>query len=174
MKASGLILFLLLISYSIFAQNITGDWNGSLKVQGIQLRLVFHITKTDAGFGGTMDSPDQGAFGIPVSSVSFANQAFKVDMSNLKAEYQGTLDKGDSIVGTFKQAGMSFPMNLIRKTIGKEKVNRPQEPSKPYPYYSEDITFENKKDRIVLAGTLTLPAKEGFFPAVVLITGSGP
>jgi hypothetical protein len=174
MKKISIVLLFAMITCQLFAQNITGDWNGSLKVQGIQLRLVFHITKTDAGFSGTMDSPDQGAFGIPVSSVSFVNPSFKVEMTNLKAEYQGTLDTGDSIVGTFKQAGMSFPMNLTRKAIMKEKVNRPQEPSAPYPYVSEDVTFENKKEQIVLAGTLTLPAKEGVFPAVVLITGSGP
>ncbi|UUC44122.1 alpha/beta hydrolase family protein [Flavobacterium cerinum] len=54
------------------------------------------------------------------------------------------------------------------------KPNRPQEPQQPYPYYSEDIIFENRQAGITLAGTLTLPKKEGVFPAVVLITGSGP
>nr|WP_295922656.1 alpha/beta hydrolase [uncultured Dyadobacter sp.] len=50
----------------------------------------------------------------------------------------------------------------------------PQEPSKPYPYYSEDIAFTNSKTGDLLAGTLTLPGKVGMYPAVVLITGSGP
>lgn len=54
------------------------------------------------------------------------------------------------------------------------KPNRPQEPQKPYPYYSEDVRFKNKQAGIHLAGTLTLPNKKGIFPAVVLITGSGP
>jgi fermentation-respiration switch protein FrsA (DUF1100 family) len=43
----------------------------------------------------------------------------------------------------------------------------------PETYYSEDVTFENTKENFTLAGTLTLPSKEGNFPAVVLITGSG-
>ncbi|SEI51794.1 hypothetical protein SAMN05216327_102173 [Dyadobacter sp. SG02] len=51
---------------------------------------------------------------------------------------------------------------------------RPQEPQKPYPYYSEDVAFTNSKTGDVLAGTLTLPQKTGVFPAIVLITGSGP
>eukprot|EP01035_Chromulina_nebulosa_P050250 gene50250-68313_t len=59
---------------NVFGQTIIGDWNGALKVQGIQLRLVFHISKTDSGFSATMDSPDQGAKGIPVTSVGFNNQ----------------------------------------------------------------------------------------------------
>lgn len=54
------------------------------------------------------------------------------------------------------------------------RPNRPQEPKEPYPYYSEDIHFKNQQAGIHLAGTLTLPKKKGIFPAVVLITGSGP
>jgi len=53
-------------------------------------------------------------------------------------------------------------------------TKRPQDPVKPYPYYSEEVTFMNPKANIQLAGTLTLPKKDGIFPAVVLITGSGP
>jgi pimeloyl-ACP methyl ester carboxylesterase len=52
-------------------------------------------------------------------------------------------------------------------------IKRPQEPSKPYPYNSEEITFQNTLANITLAGTLTLPSKEGNYPAVVLISGSG-
>ncbi|SFJ34749.1 alpha/beta hydrolase family protein [Myroides guanonis] len=54
------------------------------------------------------------------------------------------------------------------------KPNRPQEPQKPYLYYSEDVIFKNKQEGINLAGTLTLPQKDGVFPAVILISGSGP
>jgi hypothetical protein len=51
--------------------------------------------------------------------------------------------------------------------------NRPQEPKKPYPYNEEEIAYENKRDGVKLAGTLTLPRGKGPFPAVLLITGSG-
>src|SRR5262249_37713895 len=52
--------------------------------------------------------------------------------------------------------------------------SRPQDPKKPYPYREEEVTFENKTAKIKLAGTLTLPKEGGPFPAVLLITGSGP
>jgi len=58
--------------------------------------------------------------------------------------------------------------------IGKPSTKRSQEPVKPYPYYSEDVTFKNVEANITFSGTLTLPAKEGNYPAVILITGSGP
>ena len=38
---------------------------------------------------------------------------------------------------------------------------------------SEDIVFINLKDSIELAGTISLPKKEGKFPAVILISGNG-
>ena len=143
-------------------------------MQGTQLRVVFNITKTENGINSTMDSPDQGAKGIPTTSTNFENSILKITIANAKIEYEGILGKDNNIIGTFKQGGQSFPMNLSKEIIEKEKLLRPQEPTKPYPYYSEDITFENKKAGINLAGTLTLPKKDGVFPVVILISGSGP
>lgn len=174
MKKTVVILFAILTSLSIYAQDISGKWNGILKVQGIQLRLVFNITQTDKGYSSTMDSPDQGAQGIPVTSTSYENSILKLEISSAGIQYEGTLNKENVFVGSFKQAGQSYPLNLTKEKVEKEKVIRPQEPTKPYPYYSEDIKFENTKDKIVLAGTLSLPEKDGNFPAVILISGSGP
>ncbi|MEI8273179.1 MAG: acyl-CoA thioester hydrolase/BAAT C-terminal domain-containing protein [Paludibacter sp.] len=175
MKTKHLFISLfIIITGTISAQDIIGDWNGVLKVQGMQMRLVFHVTKTDAGYAATMDSPDQGAKGIPMSKTSFENSIFKTEMAAAQIEYTGKMDSTYQIVGTFKQAGMVIPMNMSRKATEKMVQKRPQEPVKPYPYYSEEVTFPNSKDSITLAGTLTLPKKNGKFPVVVLITGSGP
>lgn len=174
MKKTALLILVSLFSLTIFGQNITGQWNGALKVQGTQLRLVFNITKTDDRIIATMDSPDQGAKGIPTTTTSFENSILKITIENAKIEYEGALGKDNIIVGTFKQGGQSFPMNLSKVVIEKEKFVRPQEPTQPYSYFSEDITFENKKAGIILAGTLTLPKNEGVFPVVILISGSGP
>ena len=51
---------------------------------------------------------------------------------------------------------------------------RPQDPGPPYPYYAEEVVFENEKHGVRLAGTLTLPLSKGPFPAVLLCTGTGP
>lgn len=173
MRTFSILLIAYITSFSLTAQDITGQWNGVLKVQGTQLRLVFNVTKTNNGFSSTMDSPDQGAKGIPVTNTTFANSKIKFEVANARIEYNGEL-KGNEFVGTFKQGGQEFPMNLSRTTIEKEVVKRPQEPSKPYPYYSEEVTFQNTKANISLSGTLTLPKKDGIFPVVILITGSGP
>jgi len=157
----------------LFCQDITGTWNGILKVQGMQLSLVFHINKTENGFSSTMDSPDQKAFGIPVTSTNFENSKLTIAIANARIEYEGVLGADGNITGTFKQSGQNFPMKLSEEKVEKEIIKRPQEPQKPYSYYTEDVVFENKSAKINLAGTLTLPSKEGVFPAVILITGSG-
>jgi pimeloyl-ACP methyl ester carboxylesterase len=155
------------------SQEITGDWHGALKIQNIQLRLVFHISKSESGYSATMDSPDQGAKGINASSVTYAESSLKIAIATLGIEYKGALNQDGIIDGTFTQNGMAFPLKLSKEMIDKEAVRRPQEPQKPYPYREEEVVFENRKAGIKLAGTLTLPDSKGVFPAVVLISGSG-
>lgn len=173
MKKITFILLLVMASFAALAQDITGQWNGILQVSGIQLRIVFHITKTESGYSSTMDSPDQGAAGIPVTSTTFENSILKLKVVNAGIEYEGELKDGN-ITGTFKQRAQIFALDLKRDEIEKPKLVRPQEPVKPYPYYSEEVTFRNEKANINLAGTLTLPEKEGDFAVAILITGSGP
>ncbi|HXS55232.1 MAG TPA: alpha/beta hydrolase [Hanamia sp.] len=172
MKTTFFLILTFLTSFSMSAQDITGQWNGLLKVQGMQLRAVFHINKTDSGYSSTMDSPDQGVKGIPVTTTTFENPKLRLEIRNA-VEYSGELN-GNIITGTLKQGGQDFLLNLSRGETENQTLKRPQEPTKPYPYYSEDITFQNSKANITLAGTLTMPNKEGNFPAVILITGSGP
>lgn len=51
---------------------------------------------------------------------------------------------------------------------------RPQTPKPPFPYEAREVTYESPRERVTLAGTLTLPRGDGPFPAVILISGSGP
>ncbi|MDX9696889.1 MAG: alpha/beta fold hydrolase [Bacteroidales bacterium] len=172
-KSLLLVLFVVSSTF-VFGQNIEGQWNGMLDVQGMKLRLVFNISKTENGFSATMDSPDQGAKGIPVTSVSFDNNKLKITIASAAIEYTAELNDENVLKGTFNQAGYNFPLDLTQKKIEKAIVVKSQDPKKPYPYYEENVKFENKKEKFFLSGTLTLPTKEGSFPAVVLISGSGP
>jgi fermentation-respiration switch protein FrsA (DUF1100 family) len=154
-------------------QNITGQWNGALNIQGMQLRLVFHIEQTDDGYQSTMDSPDQGATGIPVAETTFADSTLNISAPNLGLTYEGKWD-GEKISGTFRQSGLEMPLELTREEVEEQVLNRPQEPQPPFPYHVEEVTFANAEAGIELAGTLTLPKKKGKFPAVILVSGSGP
>lgn len=174
MKNFKILLILLLTLNFTQAQEIQGDWYGKLNVQGTELPLVFHLKKNDSMFISTMDSPKQGAFMIKVDETQYDNSTLAMRISNLGVNYEGIYDENEEkIVGTFKQGAMSLPLNLTREKI-VEKINRPQEPKEPYPYSSENVTFYNKKDKINLAGTLTIPENKDDFNTVILISGSGP
>lgn len=95
------ILFLIatLTSFIMNAQEITGQWNGVLKAPGVQLRIVFHVNKTETGYTSTMDSPDQGAKGIPVTKTSFENATLKLEIGAIRGSYEGILNNDNIIVG---------------------------------------------------------------------------
>ena len=155
----------LLIWFNISAADAqTGTWSGRLDVQGKGLSLVFHLDEENP----TMDSPDQGAKGIPVQLERKAGGSISIRIPSLGASYEGVwLIR--QIVGTFTQMNLSFPLTL---TPGENKPARPQTPQGPFPYQTEEVSFTNGD--VALHGTLTLP--EGYTrntTALVMVTGSG-
>ncbi len=155
-------------------QSLVGVWQGTLKVSGVELRLLLRFVKDgETGVKASLDSPDQGAKGIAADTVSLDKGIVKVEIKRIKGVYEGTLNKeGNAIQGKWTQGGPALPLDL--KRLDKEPdFSRPQEPKKPYPYLEEEVTYENAAAKIKLAGTLTLPKTDQPVPAVLLITGSG-
>lgn len=156
--------------------NAAGNWLGTLRVSpAVRLRIVFRIMKAKSGaLTAKMASPDQGADDIPVDGVTFKNGMLRLEVKTLRGSYAGKLSKnGASLAGTWTQLGNSFPLDMER-VARIEARNRPQEPKKPTPYDDEIVSYGNGAAGIGLAGTLTKPRGAGPFPAVLLITGSGP
>ncbi|MBI5280052.1 MAG: alpha/beta fold hydrolase [Candidatus Solibacter usitatus] len=172
-RQAGLILALALSAWGQRAP-IEGSWEGVIQSVMGKLRIRIHVTRSpDGTLSGKMDSPDQGAFGLPVSSVTFETGVLKWELKMANASFEGKLNEaGSEIEGKFKQ-GMELPLTL-KRFEGSPEPNRPQNPKPPLPYRSEDVTFASKAAGVTMAGTLTLPPGRGPFPAVVLITGSGP
>lgn len=157
------------------AQKLEGSWTGKLSVQGVQLTLVFHVEKDkNNGFIVTMDSPDQSVKGVPATVNSLTADSVDIAISSIGARYLGK-QQGDNIQGTFTQFGRSFPLVLNR---GVEELKRPQTPHAPYPYQTEEVTFQNAKASAVFSGTLTYPVgyeqmNKQKVPVVLMVTGSG-
>ncbi len=157
-------------------QDLSGIWSGKLELPNtMKLTVVFHIQKDDAGnYTSTMDSPDQGAKGIPTESTTINNDSILIKIPAVRGHYEGKiLFEENKIDGKWMQGGMTLDL-LLSKVEKVEEAKRPQEPKEPFPYKSEDVTFENKTDSVTLAGTLTMPEIGDNFTAVVLISGSGP
>ena len=167
----------LLGSPAAFAQDtVVGTWSGQLEIQGMELRVVFHVEQGDGGLTATMDSPDQGATGIPVSRVSVAGDSVTFAVDRIGGTYEGALaDDGAEIEGQWTQGGQSFPLALTpADEADTAPPPRPQHPEPPSPYAVDSVTFQNESAGLTLDGTLTRPEGDGPHPAVVLVSGSGP
>ncbi len=79
-----------------------------------------------------------------------------------------------ALIYTVVFLAVSFTVAAILLLTADKSLKRPQEPATPYPYYTEEVLFNNDHANVTLAGTLTLPSKRGNYPAVILISGSGP
>ena len=158
------------------ASDIDGDWLGTLDTGMGRLRVVLHITNTEDGLDATMDSLDQNAKGIPVTSITRNGPSLKFEVKSIGGSYDGTISSDLSgFSGTWSQLGKSFPLTLKRvKNASELELRRPQNPLKPYPYKEEEVTYKNTAANFELAATITIPQGKGPFAAVLLMAGSGP
>ena len=152
-----------------------GVWQGALEGNGMRLRLQLHVSHDDQKqLVAALDSPDQGVSGLPAIKVSQKDAAFHFEIPVVSGAYDGTLNAAKSAInGSWTQNNVEQKLDFQRSDQLLELL-RPQNPVKPYPYKEEEITFPNGKAKISLAGTLTLPRGPGPFPAVILLSGSGP
>jgi uncharacterized protein len=156
--------------------DIDGAWMGSLDTGVIKLRVVFHIINTEDGLTATLDSPDQGTKGLPVTSVTRDGASLKLEAKQIGGVFEGKIAADrSSIDGSWTQGGRSLPL-VLKPVKDKSELerNRPQNPTRPYPYKEEEVSYDNTAQHVTLAATLTLPPGKKPFPAVLLITGSGP
>ena len=112
---------------ALLAQNITGTWQGALKVNGpqgsVELRTVMKISPADnKTFKGVFYSIDEGATPMNATSVTLKGSAVKISLTQVNATYEGTLSAdGNSISGKWAQGGAgqggtALPLNLVRAT----------------------------------------------------------
>lgn len=155
--------------------DISGTWLGTLQVPPVPLRFVLNMERVeDGGWRGTADSPDQSAFGLPITSIDVTGDKVVVLLDAAGLEFSGQLSAdGQTLAGVVEQGGSTLPLTLKRQA-GLLDYRRPQDPVPPFPYHTLDVTFASDAPGVMLAGTLTWPEGPGPFATVVLITGSGP
>jgi fermentation-respiration switch protein FrsA (DUF1100 family) len=122
---------LLLGGFSLSAQtqDVTGDWEGTLHAGVADLHLVLHITKTDAGgMKATLDSVDQGAYGIAASSIALKDSRLSLGIDAVHGTYEGKVSAdGNTIGGTWTQ---SQPLPLeFKRAAAPVKAHKPVKPS---------------------------------------------
>jgi non-heme chloroperoxidase len=108
----------ILLGTTLCAQDIAGDWQGTLDVGAQKLRSVLHITKEEnSGWSARFISVDQGDFGgIAVNSLTLQGSNVKFRIEMIRGSYEGTLSAdGNTISGTWTQ-GKPLPLEFRRAT----------------------------------------------------------
>jgi len=154
--------------------DIDGEWRGILEAGPTRLHIALHFINTADGLNATLDSLDQGAMAIP-ATVERKGDSLKLVFKALGATYEAKIKSDRSAIsGTFTQGATPMALDLTRANPAAQ-AKRPQNPVKPYPYREEDVVYDNPSaPGVRLAATFTIPKGQGPFPAVLLITGSGP
>ena len=165
------------LATSALADNVRGAWSGSLNLGVASLRIVMNIGEGKA----TLDSPDQGAYGIEATLKYCSADSVAIEIPAIQASYTARLTEGQ-LRGTFTQAGQPMALNL---KPGGVDLKRPQTPQPAFDYKSEEVRIttpgtDPSTGRALaaggaqLAGTLLIPAhftKGG--TVVVMVSGSG-
>ncbi len=110
----------LLIAGSAMAQDIAGNWQGTLKTDSQELRVVLKIAKTDTGIlNATLFSIDQildWGSGAPADALTVEGSSVRFSVSSMRGTYQGEIAEGrNSIVGTWTQS-RPLPLEFHRAT----------------------------------------------------------
>ncbi len=152
---------------------LTGSWRGDLELGAMKLPLVFNFGHAaDNGLTCTLDSPQQGARGIPVDVVHASADSLSLACQAIGATYQAHI--GDGVIeGRFSQRGYTFP--LVLRPEQSVDVRRPQTPVPPFDYETIDTAFLSA-DGTRIAGTLVIPRSlsSAKMPVAVMVSGSGP
>jgi D-alanyl-D-alanine-carboxypeptidase/D-alanyl-D-alanine-endopeptidase len=95
-------------------QGLDGDWAGSLNLgTGLVLRVVIHLRTDAKGTWGTMDSLDQGSFGVPVSSIARDGAKVVIEAKAIGGRLDAVLDgDGKAMRGLWLQGGVKMPLVL--------------------------------------------------------------
>lgn len=133
--------FLVLCS-ALHAQEITGQWQGTMKTPN-DLRIILVLTKENGALKASMYSIDQLAQPFQASSVSLEGSTFKFAINLIGASYEGKLSAdGNTITGTWSQALSTLPLVLVRATKATAwEIPAPPPPPKLMPA-DADPSFE--------------------------------
>ncbi|HEY2750809.1 serine hydrolase domain-containing protein [Phenylobacterium sp.] len=118
-------------------EGLDGDWQGAINAGAAGLlRLVFHIRTGSDGTQVTVDSPDQGVMGAPVTGVRRTGRDIDIDMRALQARFVGELwDDGSAVQGEFTQGPTLAPIILKRTSdapLGQVSAPAPSPPPKTW------------------------------------------
>src|SRR6185312_454664 len=105
------------LATTLNAQNLVGTWQGTLVAGTQNLRVVFKISVgVDDKLKAVNYSIDQGAFPIPVTTITHDGSTLKMSIASVDGSFERNISfDGNTITGTWTQ-GKPLPLILTRAT----------------------------------------------------------
>jgi hypothetical protein len=100
------------------ASTAIGDWEGTIDTGGGSLRVIVHISQAaDGKLKGSLDSPDQGAAGETIDSVTYEEPDLHFAIERFGSSFDGKMNQDNSeITGTWKQSKRALPLVFKRRS----------------------------------------------------------
>ncbi|WP_396594586.1 alpha/beta hydrolase family protein [Brevundimonas sp. R86498] len=94
---------------------VVGRWEGALRIGPNTLPLVVRVETGPAGMTAALDSPTQGARGIPITDLTVTTGTVRFAVPSLGGRYEGAISTGGELwTGAWSQGGSSLPLVLAR------------------------------------------------------------
>ena len=167
------ILWLCLLTCTVFGQDETRLYAGEIEVPGIgPMGMTLGVSELDSEVYVLMTIPMQGVDSMQLSATYTADGSLTASIEQAGIVFTvRENDDSTQLLGKMEQRGLTFQISFDRVTEAPT-LSRPQNPVEPYPYLSREIMALHP-DGHLLAGTLTIPNGEGPFACAILISGSG-
>lgn len=162
------VLFFCLLVFAMQAQNpYVGHWKATFNDLDLYLEVI-------SSAKSELNVPAQGIFGQKASHTEIVDGSLQINFLSFGATLIGQKSGEDVIEGSWDQGGSSYNITFNRQERAFV-ISRPQTPSEvDIPYIKRDVRLTTTKKTASLAATITKPKGDGPFPAVVLVSGSGP
>ena len=130
---STILFFILTLSISAQQIDLSGIWSGKLTLPNTKkLTIVFNLQKDNTDkYNATLDSPDQGAKGIPTESVTIKEDSILIKVPVIAGSFEGKIFTDSmKIDGKWKQGGMNLDLAVykvdkveeVKTTSGTERT----------------------------------------------------
>ena len=116
------------------AQNVEGYWEGTLDAGTVQLPIGITIERgEDGALTGTLDSPQQGAFDIPLGETVNEGGALTITVPAIAGRYEAEWDgENRQWIGTWRQGGGELPL-VLRAAERPDRAQAKAEVPPPLP-----------------------------------------
>lgn len=172
-----LLSFFALANFSL-AYGQEGYWRGGLLMpNGKMLPIGLGISQNNGQWSAYLDSPEQNVYDMAWDSVRINGEEIflrlQAEGTKGNAVLTGKWNADLNVIDALWIQGMTLNVHFMKGEPYRVKPKM-QTPAPPFAYKIEEVKIENPAAKVSLAGTLTLPEKGKNFPAIILVSGSGP